>query len=193
MVAPFGAELHVSGRDKRCARYSDRGGQEGRRRTSLDARRAVAGGRVHPADGSSQGQFRMIARPIIQLGRAPRSGLFPAHVGDDRQGVRADAARPHDLRHHDLRADPAAHSCSAMPSTPTPSSCRPRCSPATTGRSTRAVLAAMRNTDYFDFRVQVRDAEELDRLIRSGEAQFGVEIPASFERDVRRGDRPRCW
>ncbi len=59
------------------------------------------------------------------------------------------------------------------------------------GPLTRAVLSAMRNTDYFDFRWQVRDAEELDRLIRSGQAQFGVEIPASFERDVRRGDRPQ--
>jgi ABC-2 type transport system permease protein len=58
------------------------------------------------------------------------------------------------------------------------------------GPLTRAVLAAMKNTDYFDFRWQVRDAEELDRLVRSGDAQFAVEIPASFERDVRRGDRP---
>jgi ABC-2 type transport system permease protein len=58
------------------------------------------------------------------------------------------------------------------------------------GPLTRAVLAAMSNTNYFDFRWQVRDPEELDKLIRSGEAQFAVEIPASFERDVRRGDRP---
>jgi ABC-2 type transport system permease protein len=58
------------------------------------------------------------------------------------------------------------------------------------GPLTRAVLAAMKNTDYFNFKKQVRDAEELDKLIRSGEVQFAVEIPASFERDVRRGDRP---
>ena len=58
------------------------------------------------------------------------------------------------------------------------------------GPLTRAVLAAMRNTDYFYFRWQVRDPEELDKLIRSGDAQFAIEIPASFERDVRRGDRP---
>ena len=58
------------------------------------------------------------------------------------------------------------------------------------GPLTRAVLAAMRNTAYFDFRVQVRDPEELDRLVRSGDVQFAVEIPASFERDVRRGDHP---
>jgi ABC-2 type transport system permease protein len=58
------------------------------------------------------------------------------------------------------------------------------------GPLTRAVLAAMKNTDYFNFKEQVRDAEELDKLIRTGEVQFAVEIPASFERDVRRGDRP---
>ncbi len=58
------------------------------------------------------------------------------------------------------------------------------------GPLTRAVLSAMKNTDYFDFKVQVRDADELDRLVRAGDVQFAVEIPASFERDVRRGDRP---
>jgi ABC-2 type transport system permease protein len=58
------------------------------------------------------------------------------------------------------------------------------------GPLTRSVLEAMKNSDYFKFTKQVRDPAELDALIRSGEVQFGVEIPASFERDVRRGDRP---
>jgi ABC-2 type transport system permease protein len=58
------------------------------------------------------------------------------------------------------------------------------------GPLTRAVLQAMKNTDYFDFREEVRSSDELDRLVRSGTAQFAIEIPASFERDVRRGDRP---
>jgi ABC-2 type transport system permease protein len=58
------------------------------------------------------------------------------------------------------------------------------------GPLTRAVLTAMKNTDYFDFREQVHDPDELDRLIRSGTVQFAIEIAASFERDVRRGDRP---
>jgi ABC-2 type transport system permease protein len=39
--------------------------------------------------------------------------------------------------------------------------------------------------------MQVHDPAELDRLVRSGDVQFAVEIPASFERDVRRGDHPR--
>ncbi|HML93217.1 ABC transporter permease [Methyloceanibacter sp.] len=58
------------------------------------------------------------------------------------------------------------------------------------GPLTRAVLAAMKNSDYFAFTRQVRDPAELDAMLRSGAAQFAVEIPASFERDVRRGDRP---
>jgi ABC-2 type transport system permease protein len=58
------------------------------------------------------------------------------------------------------------------------------------GPLTRAVLAAMKNSDYFEFKKQVRDPEEIDRMLRSYQIQFAVEIPASFERDVRRGDRP---
>jgi ABC-2 type transport system permease protein len=58
------------------------------------------------------------------------------------------------------------------------------------GPLTRAVLTALNNTDYFDFRVAVKDAHELDRLVRAGKVQFAIEIPASFDRDVRRGDRP---
>jgi ABC-2 type transport system permease protein len=59
------------------------------------------------------------------------------------------------------------------------------------GPLTRAVLAAMKNSDYFKFTKQVRDAAEIDHLLASGAVQFAVEIPASFERDVRRGDRPQ--
>jgi ABC-2 type transport system permease protein len=59
------------------------------------------------------------------------------------------------------------------------------------GPLTRAVLAAMKNSDYFKFTKQVRDPAEIDHLLASGAVQFAVEIPASFERDVRRGDRPQ--
>ncbi len=58
------------------------------------------------------------------------------------------------------------------------------------GPLTRAVLAAMKNSDYFEFVAQVRDPAEIDRMMASGEVQFAVEVPASFERDIRRGDRP---
>ena len=58
------------------------------------------------------------------------------------------------------------------------------------GPLTRAVLSSLKNTAYFEFKQEVHDAAELDRLVRTGAVQFAIEIPASFERDVRRGDRP---
>jgi ABC-2 type transport system permease protein len=54
----------------------------------------------------------------------------------------------------------------------------------------RAVLAALRNTSYFKLTDVVHSEAELDHLIRSGHVLFGIEIPAGFERAVRRGDRP---
>lgn len=54
----------------------------------------------------------------------------------------------------------------------------------------RSILAALRNTKYFKVTHQVRDAAEFDRLLQSGTVLFAIEIPASFERSLRRGDRP---
>ncbi|GAB4239318.1 MAG: ABC transporter permease [Methyloligellaceae bacterium] len=58
------------------------------------------------------------------------------------------------------------------------------------GPLTRAVLASIRNTGYFDLNATVGSAAEMERLMRAGKIQFGIEIPADFERDVRRGERP---
>jgi len=54
----------------------------------------------------------------------------------------------------------------------------------------RSILAAMRNTKYFALVREVNTVAELDRLLTAGEVLFAVEIPANFERGVRRGDRP---
>ena len=54
----------------------------------------------------------------------------------------------------------------------------------------RSILAALNNTSYFKITNLVRSEAEMDHLIRSGEVLFGIEIPAGFERSVRRGDRP---
>jgi len=54
----------------------------------------------------------------------------------------------------------------------------------------RSILAALRNTSYFKIVKVVHSEAEMDHLMRSGEVLFGVEIPANFERAVRRGDRP---
>jgi ABC-2 type transport system permease protein len=54
----------------------------------------------------------------------------------------------------------------------------------------RSVLAALRNTSYFSITRLARTEDEMDHWMRSGDVLFGVEIPAGFERSVRRGDRP---
>jgi ABC-2 type transport system permease protein len=54
----------------------------------------------------------------------------------------------------------------------------------------RSVLAALQNTKYFKVTQLPRNEAEMDALLASGRVLFGVEIPANFERNVRRGDKP---
>ncbi len=54
----------------------------------------------------------------------------------------------------------------------------------------RSILAALENTRYFKVTHQARDVAELDHLLASGSVLFAIEVPAGFERAVRRGDRP---
>jgi ABC-2 type transport system permease protein len=54
----------------------------------------------------------------------------------------------------------------------------------------RSILKALQNTDYFEVTHQVSNEAEFDRLLASGTVLFAIEIPANFERAVRRGDRP---
>jgi ABC-2 type transport system permease protein len=59
------------------------------------------------------------------------------------------------------------------------------------GPLSRAILSGLSNSGYFEMGHMVTSQAELDAEIRSGRAQFGIEIPADFERDVRRGLRPQ--
>src|SRR2546423_5966355 len=52
----------------------------------------------------------------------------------------------------------------------------------------RSILAALRNTSYFKVTQQVHDAATFDQLLKSGKVLFAIEIPANFERALRRGD-----
>jgi ABC-2 type transport system permease protein len=54
----------------------------------------------------------------------------------------------------------------------------------------RSILKALENTEYFEVTHRVRDEAEFNRLLASGSVLFAIEIPANFERAVRRGDRP---
>jgi ABC-2 type transport system permease protein len=54
----------------------------------------------------------------------------------------------------------------------------------------RSILAALENTKYFRVTHLPHSEAEVDRLLASGAVLFAVEIPANFERSVRRGDKP---
>jgi len=54
----------------------------------------------------------------------------------------------------------------------------------------RSILAALQNTKYFRLVREAHNVAELDRMLAAGEVLFAVEIPANFERGLRRGDRP---
>jgi ABC-2 type transport system permease protein len=54
----------------------------------------------------------------------------------------------------------------------------------------RTILKALENTKYFRVTRQLRDEDEFDHVLASGEVLFAIEIPRGFERALRRGDRP---
>ena len=54
----------------------------------------------------------------------------------------------------------------------------------------RSILKALENTEYFAVTHRVSNEAEFDQLLASGTVLFAIEIPANFERAVRRGDRP---
>ncbi len=58
------------------------------------------------------------------------------------------------------------------------------------GEMTRSFLSAMQNTDFFKIVLITQNAEEASALMRSGVAQFIVEFPPGFERDLLKGESP---
>jgi ABC-2 type transport system permease protein len=61
---------------------------------------------------------------------------------------------------------------------------------ADSGPLSRAVIAGMQNSSYFDFRGPVAGTAAGEEALRRGEANFVVVIPQNFERDVVRGRTP---
>lgn len=59
------------------------------------------------------------------------------------------------------------------------------------GEMTRSFLSAMQNTDFFKIVLITQNAEEASALMRGGVAQFIVEFPPDFERDLLKGESPK--
>jgi ABC-2 type transport system permease protein len=58
------------------------------------------------------------------------------------------------------------------------------------GPQGRTLLQAIRNSNYFEFIREVETEQEADQVLARGEAQFVINIPPNFSRDVLRGERP---
>jgi ABC-2 type transport system permease protein len=55
----------------------------------------------------------------------------------------------------------------------------------------RSLLAAVKNSAYFDVVATARTPAELDAMLRRGTVQFAITIPGDFSRRVIRGDNPQ--
>ncbi len=58
------------------------------------------------------------------------------------------------------------------------------------GPQTRTLLAALKNSTYFEFVRQVASEIEAREALARGEVQFVINIPENFSRDLLRGERP---
>ena len=58
------------------------------------------------------------------------------------------------------------------------------------GPLTRALIAGMANSSYFDFRGAIAGESAGEKALREGAANFVVVVPQNFERDVLRGRHP---
>ncbi|HEX6529112.1 MAG TPA: ABC transporter permease [Burkholderiales bacterium] len=58
------------------------------------------------------------------------------------------------------------------------------------GPYSRTLLSALQTSGYFRIDINVSSEQELDDLLARGQVQFGVTIPADFERRLVRGERP---
>lgn len=58
------------------------------------------------------------------------------------------------------------------------------------GTFSRSIIAALRNSSYFDLVAETRSPAEARKLLQDGKVLFVVEIPTNFTRDIVRGAQP---
>jgi ABC-2 type transport system permease protein len=59
------------------------------------------------------------------------------------------------------------------------------------GRYARSILAALRNSDYFDLRATAATPADAERMLNDGDVAFVITIPTDFTRDIVRGASPQ--
>ena len=186
MVAPFGNSLHVSARDKAKLEAAIAPYRNDPHLTWV-ASHAVARRRVHRPDEPGTGQFPMSAADHPY---AYRRGGFLRRIG---------AMLLKEFLQ--LRRDRITFATMIMiplmqlilfgyAINTTPRDLPTAVLMQESSDVGRSILAALENTKYFKVTHRARDVAEMDRLLASGTVLFAVEIPAGFERALRRGDRP---
>jgi len=55
----------------------------------------------------------------------------------------------------------------------------------------RSIVAAMRNSSYFEIVAETRSPTEARRLLQEGKVLFVLEVPVNFSRDLVKGATPR--
>ena len=58
------------------------------------------------------------------------------------------------------------------------------------GTFARSIVAALRNSSYFEVVAESNDPVAARRMLQEGKVLFVVEIPVNFSRDIVRGTRP---
>ena len=58
------------------------------------------------------------------------------------------------------------------------------------GIFSRSIIAAMRNSSYFDLIAETRSPSQARKLLQDGKVLFVVEVPENFSRDLVRGAQP---
>ena len=145
-----------------------------------------AGGRVHPPASSSG---RRLGRAVMRFSLA----RLLAIVLKEFIQVRRDRIT---LRHDHRHAGDAARACSATRSTPIPSTCRPACLSADHSRYERSLVAALKNTGYYDCRRLAATRPRPSARWRAARCCSSSTFPPDFDRarGSRReaGDADRC-
>ena len=183
-VIPFGTDAarHRAGRGG-----ARRGARAGTRTRTFDraAHADHARGRVRQPDAAAQPTMPADAAA------AAHAILVRARLCDRAEGIRADAARPADVRDDRRHPDRAGAAVRVRHQFRSRRRCRPPSSTTTAPNSRAASPPRSQNTGYFAFvRVARRSEAEADAMLARGEIQFAIVFPAGFSRELLRGERP---
>ena len=159
--------LHVSGVDEALLERDGRRLPRPRPDSRMATRRARPRRRFHPYSCATHQRTSFASERLF---------LAPVR-GRHREGIRADAARPADVRDDGRHPDPAARPVRLRDQLRPAARCRPRCSRADASVFARSFVRALENSGYF-------------RVVRNVQTEAEAERVAGARRGAVRADDP---